>query len=392
MARIPYQKTLIFCVAVIIAIFILGLSKDLAQSKGQKVANNNTVKTARVVANGDILLHDVLYASARQPDGTYNFTPYFKEVKSWIESADLAIGDYEGTISSEYPLAGYPLFNAPNEIATTMKETGYDVVDLAHNHILDSQLAGAINTVETFNRLGLDTIGVYLKDRNKEDILIKHVNGIKIAILGYSYGYNGMEANVSKSDYEKHMSDLDTKKIKQDIKKAEKEADITIVMPQMGIEYQKKPTTEQVMLYHSMIKWGADIIFGGHPHVVEPSEVIKKDGQKKFIIYSMGNFISNQRLETVDDIWTERGLLMDVTIEKKGQKTVIKKVKAHPTLVEAKPNGRYVEEGFPAYDYRTLVLEDYIEGGKKRSTIDQTMKDKVDKAYKEMNELVNLKW
>ncbi|HGI2749541.1 TPA: metallophosphatase, partial [Streptococcus agalactiae] len=70
----------------------------------------------------------------------------------------------------------------------------------------------------------------------------------------------------------------------------------------------------------------------------------------------------------------------------------IKKVKAHPTLVEAKPNGRYVEEGFPAYDYRTLVLEDYIEGGKKRSTIDQTMKDKVDKAYKEMNELVNLKW
>ncbi|MCC9968044.1 metallophosphatase, partial [Streptococcus agalactiae] len=172
MARIPYQKTLIFCVAVIIAIFILGLSRDLAQSKGQKVANNNTVKTARVVANGDILLHDVLYASARQPDGTYNFTPYFKEVKSWIESADLAIGDYEGTISSEYPLAGYPLFNAPNEIATTMKETGYDVVDLAHNHILDSQLAGAINTVKTFNRLGLDTIGVYLKDRNKEDILI----------------------------------------------------------------------------------------------------------------------------------------------------------------------------------------------------------------------------
>ncbi|HEN4293719.1 TPA: metallophosphatase, partial [Streptococcus agalactiae] len=74
------------------------------------------------------------------------------------------------------------------------------------------------------------------------------------------------------------------------------------------------------------------------------------------------------------------------------QKTVIKKVKAHPTLVEAKANGRYVEEGFPAYDYRTLVLEDYIEGGKKRSTIDQTMKDKVDKAYKEMNELVNLKW
>lgn len=135
--------------------------------------------------------------------------------------------------------------------------------------------------------------------------------------MGYSYGYNGMEANLSKSEYNNHMSDLKESKIRADLKEAEKKADITVVMPQMGTEYALQPTSEQKTLYHKMINWGADIIFGGHPHVVEPAETLRKNGQKKFIIYSMGNFISNQREETVDNIWTERGLLMDAVIQKK---------------------------------------------------------------------------
>lgn len=140
------------------------------------------------------------------------------------------------------------VFNAPIEIADAMKDTGYDVVDLAHNHILDSGLSGAINTVETFENLGLSTIGVYKENRDTEDILIKNVNGIKIAILGYYYGYNGMEANVADEDYEKHMSDLDEDKMKSEIQEAEKKADVTIVMSQMGTEYALEPTDERVRL------------------------------------------------------------------------------------------------------------------------------------------------
>lgn len=83
--------------------------------------SNNTVKTARVVADGDILMHDILYTSAKKADGTYDFEPYFKYVKDIISAADLAIGDYEGTITDKAPLAGYPLFNAPKEIALTLK-------------------------------------------------------------------------------------------------------------------------------------------------------------------------------------------------------------------------------------------------------------------------------
>lgn len=333
--RIIYKKTTLACLSFLVisllgsGVYSLAFEKSSSNTTQttEKQAQNksNTTKTARVMANGDILIHSGLYGSAEQADGSYDFTPFFEYVKDWISSADLAIG-------------------------------------------------------------------VYKENRDTEDILIKNINGIKIAILGYSYGYNGMEANVADEDYEKHMSDLDEDKMKSEIQEAEKKADVTIVMPQMGTEYALEPTDEQVTLYHKMIDWGADVVFGGHPHVAEPSETLEKDGDKKFIIYSMGNFISNQRLETVDNIWTERGLLMDVTFEKKNNKTTIKTVAAHPTMVWVWSKGVTGSEGFVLSDYRTLVLEDFIEGGKYRDILDSTMQEKVDTAYQEMNELVNLQW
>ena len=368
------------------------LNKTKHAEKNEGEETSKTRGEARVVANGDILIHDVVYKSAEKTNGGYDFDPYFKYVKQHIKSADLAIGDFEGTISDEYPLAGYPLFNAPIEIAGTIKRQGYDVVDLAHNHILDSRLSGAINTVKVFEKLGIDSVGVYKKDRQKEGILIKKVNGIKIAILGYSYGYNGMEATLSKQEYKKHMSDLDETLIKKEIKEAEKKADVTIVMPQMGVEYKLEPTKEQERLYRKMIDWGADVVFGGYPHVVEPAEVIKKGGEKKLIIYSMGNFISNQREETLDNIWTERGVLMDVTFKKKNGKTVISKAEAHPTMVLATPQKRHSEEGWTLYDYRVILLKDFIKGGKYRTEIDSATQKRVDTAYEEMNKHVNLKF
>lgn len=390
-----YFKLITSIMSLILAILIFALIYDFLgfhKHEAQTKAKEDVTQTARVVANGDILLHDVLYESAEVSPNKYDFTPYFEYVKDRISQADLAIGDYEGTISPDYPLAGYPLFNAPKEIARDIKATGYDVVDIAHNHILDSGLDGALNTKKTFKKLGIDSIGIYEKNRKTEPFLIKEVNGIKIAILGYAYGYNGMDANLSSDQYEKHMSDFDPKKIKAEIKEAEKKADITIVMPQTGVEYALKPNAEQKKLYRSMVDWGADVVLGGHPHVVEPAETITKGKEKKFIIYSMGNFISNQRLETLDDIWTERGLLMDLTFEKKGNVTRIKTVKAHATMVLAKPKGTTGRSGFALYNYRTLVLEDFIKGGKYRDKIDKETKAKVDTAYKEMNEHVNLKW
>ena len=369
--------------------FLTASDKEGGTSKKD---SDSSVRTARVVANGDILIHDALYYTAKKEDGSYDFNPFFEYVKPWIEGADLAIGDFEGTISDRSPLGGYPLFNAPVQIADTMKDVGYDVVDLAHNHILDTGLYGLKYTDKVFKERGLDTIGVHAdKNRSEDKILIKEVNGIKIAILAYAYGYNGMDANLTAEDRTNHLSDLDEEKMKEEIQRAEKEADVTVVMPQMGVEYKMEPTEEQKALYHKMIEWGADVVFGGHPHVIEPAETVEKDGDKKFIVYSMGNFVSNQRMERMENKWPERGLLMDVTFEKANDKTTVKTVKAHPTLVYSKLNGRNIN-GAPLYDYKIMVLEDFINGGKLRDKLDDKMKEKVDVSYKEIMEHVNLQW
>ena len=368
------------------------------QSSSQaKNAETEQETSARIMANGDLLYHDIIYISAKKSDGTYDFHENFEYVKPWLKQADLVLGDFEGTVNKDHYLAGYPLFNAPGEVMDAIKDAGYQVLDLAHNHILDSQIEGVVSTAQAIEKAGMTPIGVYTHEsRDQAPIVIKEVNGIKVALLAYSYGFNGIEQYISQEDYNRYLSDLNEDKMKAEIERAEKEADITVIMPQMGIEYQLEPTEEQKTLYHKMIDWGADIIFGGHPHVVEPAETVEKDGDKKLIIYSMGNFLSNQRIETMQDEenakWTERGVLMDVTIKKKDGKTRIETAKAHPTWVNRTPKGTYSPEGYPLFLYQTYILEDFIEGGSHRDKLDEATKERIDTAYKEMNEHVGLKW
>ncbi len=311
---------------IILAIIIV--SERLVPRLNQASESMHPDNSVRIMAHGDLLYHMPILRGAEQPDGSYDFSENFTYVKPWIEQADFAIADFEGTISPDVELAGYPLFNAPAIVTNNIHDAGYDLVDLAHNHILDSHLSGLISTVNTFRDAGVDTVGVYAEGNHATaPLYIREVNGIRIAVLAYAYGFNGMEALLSQEEYDAYLSDFDKEKMRAEIERAEKEADITIVMPQTGVEYQLEPTEEQTSLYHQMIDWGADIVLGGHPHVVEPAEIIEKDGQRKLIIYSMGNFLSNQRIESMDDTpnsqWTERGVLMDIRIQKENGQTSI---------------------------------------------------------------------
>jgi len=226
-----------------------------------KKDSDSSVKTARVVANGDILIHDALYYTAKKGDGSYDFNPFFEYVKPWIEGADLAIGDFEGTISDRSPLGGYPLFNAPVQIADTMKDVGYDVVDLAHNHILDTGLYGLKYTDKVFKERGLDTIGVHAdKNRSEDKILIKEVNGIKIAILAYAYGYNGMDANLTAEDRTNHLSDLDEEKMKEKLIELVEKHYLRTDIPHfqagdtIGVYYKvKEGNKERVQLFEGVV-------------------------------------------------------------------------------------------------------------------------------------------
>lgn len=342
--------------------------------------------TARITASGDMLYHDIVYGSAF--DGTsYDFKNDYEQITPLISGADLAIGDFEGTINPSKPLAGYPIFNAPEEVIQSIKDAGYDVLDLAHNHILDTGIEGLKYTANAFRKNGLDIFGV--KVDPSEGILVKEVNGIKVAILGFAYGFNGIEASLTDEEYNNHLYDLNMQKVKELIERAEEIADFTIVLPQMGEEYHLHPTKEQVDTYHQMIEWGADVIFGGHPHVIEPTETITKDGEKKFIIYSMGNLLSNQRVETLGNIWTERGVIMDITIEKENGKTTLTSVKAHPTWVSRTEINRSFMGG-PAYDYQVFLAENYTPGGPLEHTVDKETLERIQSAYTEVNELLNI--
>ena len=151
-------------------------TKTSIVQKKKTSSSLNGVQTARIMANGDLLYHDLLYMSALQSDGTYDFTENYQYVKPWLKKADLVLGDFEGTIRPNYPLAGYPLFNAPESVVSAIKDAGYQVVDLAHNHILDSQLEGVFSTAKAFEQQGITPIGVYThKNRDKASLVLMYL-------------------------------------------------------------------------------------------------------------------------------------------------------------------------------------------------------------------------
>ncbi|MCK4025040.1 CapA family protein [Streptococcus iners] len=392
----------LFLLALIVLLELLAPSavsqlQDEASQTSQTGQRENEVRTARIMAHGDLLYHLPILRGAEQVDGSYDFSENFTYVKPWIEQADFAIADFEGTISPDMDLAGYPLFNAPSIVVSNIRDAGYDLVDLAHNHILDSHLSGLVSTVHTFREAGVDTVGVYAEgNRSTAPLYIREVNGIRIAVLAYAYGFNGLEVLLSQEEYDGYLSDFNLEKMQAEIERAEKEADITIVMPQTGVEYQLEPTEEQTSIYHQMIDWGADIVLGGHPHVVEPAEILEKDGQRKLIIYSMGNFLSNQRIESMEDTpnaqWTERGVLMDLTIQKENGQTSIQTAQAHPTWVNRWSKGTYSSEGYEQFAYQTYILQDWIAGGQYYGQLDPYTQARVDLAYQEMKDFVNLNW
>ncbi|MGM8141435.1 CapA family protein [Enterococcus italicus] len=344
--------------------------------------------TITIMASGDMLYHDGVYGSAFDGE-KYDFANDYEQITPLISSADLALGDFEGTINPNRELAGYPIFNAPEAVVESIKNAGYDAIDLAHNHILDTGIEGLVYTYDAFKKAGMDPFGV--KTTDKDEILVKKVNGIKVAILGYSYGFNGIEATLSKEDYDYYLKDLTMEKVEAEIKQAEKIADLTVVMPQSGVEYNLEPTEEQQTTYRQMVDWGADIVFGGHPHVVEPTETITKDGEKKFIIYSMGNLLSNQRYETLENYWTERGVIMAVDVQKTGDKTVLTKVEAHPTWVSREPINRTFS-GYQAYDYQVFLAEDYLPGGKYTDQMSTEKQQRIEQGYHEVMDLLNIQF
>lgn len=323
---------------------------EQAKSTTSQAVKTSDKLTAKISANGDLLYHLPLLQGAKTSSG-YDFNFNYEKIKPFISSVDFAIANFEGTITVGKPYDGYPRFNAPVQVADAIKNAGYDAITMANNHTIDFGIAGMHSTYNVFSKNGFLVSGYH-----KNNIPIKVVNGIKVALLAYTENFNGLEGSVP-ANQQYLLPYLNESKVKKDIEEAEKLADFTIVYPHMGVEYQLTPTARQKQLYHKMINWGADAVFGNHPHVLQPSEVVEKDGLKKFIIYSMGNLISNQRIETLPNIqnvkWTERGVIIEMQISKENNQTKIDFVELHPTWVLK----RFVN-GLPKHT--VLMTKDYL--------------------------------
>ncbi len=297
------------------------------ESKKPKDKSNVTVN---IKATGDIMFHPSQLDGAYDPaTGTYDFHNSFKAVKDIFQSADIAIANFEGTTASDevYDYQGYPLFNAPDEVLDAIKDTGFDVLSTVNNHCLDTRKAGVIRTLEQIKARGMDTIGTYT-EKPKTRVLIKDVKGIKIAFLAYTEMVNGLETTMTPTDLDAMINIIDETKISEDIAYAKSQnADIIIAYLHWGDEYSRVQAQRQEVLADKLFTEGVDIIFGSHPHVIQPAQKLEYGGKTKFVAYSMGNFLSNQRTETLvpygmtEEVskYTEDGVIVDVNIEKNGE-------------------------------------------------------------------------
>ena len=337
-------------------------------------------------------------------DGTsYDFKPTFRYVKKIFDEADIVIGNLETLVSESLPLSkdmnllqGKPYLNAPNEWLDALEYAGFDGLIMANNHACDGGKTGIIETLEELDRRGIPHTGLYRSKQEKRYFTMER-NGIKIGILSYAAYYNLKDKFLTGEEQDTMLSRPIQNKMNADVQALRKEgAEYIIAYSHSGTEYSHVPAARQERYGAMLVQAGVDYIVGSHPHVLQPYEPLRYQDTVTPYIYSMGNFISNQRIETMDGVdsaeWTERGVLMDVTLEKKNGQTTIKTAQAHPTWVNRTPKGTTSPEGYPLYTYQTYILEDFIKGGKYRNKLDEETKERIDTAYKEMNAHVNLKW
>lgn len=342
--------------------------------------------SATILAVGDVMFHtSQIRAAYRSDTQTYDFTDVFKYVKEHVESADLAIANFETVVyGGEKGVSGYPMFNSPVETIAALKNTGFDILNTNNNHALDQGKQGLINTIDNIESYGMKKIGTY-KSREEDHILIEEVNGIKIAFLSYCYGYNGLEGFLTEEERSYMVSEIDEDRIKNEILEAKaRGVDLISVIIHWGNEYQRSPSEYQLELGRKMVEWGANIVFGSHPHVIQKSEIIEHEGKNNFIIYSMGNFISNQRKATMGNKYTEDGIMVKIHVEKdlnNGDTNIID-IEYLPTWVRKYEKNNKVK-------FEIIPIKDFLNNDELLSDLDSIERSRIKESYETTMEVMS---
>ncbi len=314
---IPSLSPLLFS----IPFTLLLISKPIrVTDSGPAVPEDKGSSELSILFAGDIMQHMPQVESAwNEKLNRYVYDSCFNYVRPIIQSYDLAIANFETTLAGK-PYSGYPAFSSPDDLVTAIQHAGFSIVGTANNHCCDHGRKGIERTVYILDSLGLVHLGTY---RNEVEYraanpMIVRKNGIKIALLNYTYGTNGIpvpEGNV--------VSLIEKDRLLCDLKAArDSQPDKVILFMHWGEEYQREPNAFQKDIAAFCFTNGADIIIGSHPHVIEPMEWHKADSLhgEQLVVWSLGNYISNQRKR-----YTDGGSMFSLTLKKENNQTRISK-------------------------------------------------------------------
>ena len=311
-----YSKHFIRIILIVLCILLIYPLQHFSffhHQKGIFYTENDSTVSMTVIFAGDAMVHSTQYKSAYIDSlDAYNFNPVFQYIRPILAESDLNVVNLETTLGDR-PFSGFPNFSSPDAFAHALKLAGFNYFALANNHCVDKGRNGIIRTLDVLDEYGIKSTGTFRDstDRASRYPEIMEINNIKTTVLNYTYGTNGI--NVPEPLI---VNLIDTTQIQQDIQEARlKGAEVVMVYFHWGNEYERKPNIHQKRIAELTFKNGADIIIGSHPHVVQPIELFEyeKDSitTKKWVAWSLGNFVSNQR-----DKYTDGGIMIKFKINK----------------------------------------------------------------------------
>ena len=341
-----------------------GRVENSVDEKEQEAIENEEIKYIDIVSLGNLIIHQSQINGAKNENG-YDFSPSFQYIKEMVSEADISLGILEGALAGGEP-TGYPIFNSPDEVIDSLRDTGIDVVNYANNHIYDYDDEGLQRTIEITKEKGLDVLGIKSTEEEKS-YLVKEVDGVKIGFASYVFetaavnGYKTINSNPVSINSENlintfNYNDLESfyNRIASEIS-AMKEEGVEFIIASMhwGEEYNTYIEATQNEIAKKLNELGVDIILGGHPHVIQPYEIIcNESGHSTFVIYSQGNSLSNQSEQEIGVAESEDGIMIKFTLEKKDGNVSLKEYKIIPTWVykEEKGDGTYYHKIIPVED------------------------------------------
>lgn len=313
------------------------------------------VYEVKMIMVGDALIHDRLYNTVRNEDGSYDFKPTIQYIKPIITKYDLKYYNQETILGgAELGYSSYPQFNSPNEVGDAFLDAGFNLVSLATNHTMDKGERGVLNSVNYWkSKKNVVYSGQWSSWDERNEVHVYDINGISYAFFSYTTWTNGLETPNGKEYLNNVYSD---EKAANDISKIRDLVDVVIVAMHWGTEYSLGVSSSQEYIANYLAGLGVDLIIGSHPHVVEPVEYINNG--KTFVIYSLGNFLSAQY--GIDRL---TGLMVEVTIKKvvdvDGTITVsIESPKAELTYTQTNDYTKY--RVYPYSKLNSTILPDYM--------------------------------